>query len=212
VQLDATDAPMMFAYCDVLGFRQRMSAEADLAKLSAICLEVLEPPERDVDRQSIKYRMFGDSLFLIVQNRALEQQLVELIKFLRSMLARSIRVGLPIRGAVSYGPVRWEKTLILGSALVESVETAERQEWIGVVAAPSVSAMVHDLPVAVRQHLVRYQVPVKPKDLWLGWAVKPSGDWERELMPALEKMLLASSSVEVQRKYENTMKFLDAVR
>jgi hypothetical protein len=189
-----------------------MSAEADLAKLSATCLEVLEPPERDIDQRSIKYRMFGDSLFLVVENRALQQQLVELIKFFRSMLARSIRVGLPIRGAISYGPVRWEKTLILGSALVEAVETAERQEWIGVVAAPSVSALVPDLPTAVRGHLARYEVPVKPKDLWLGWAVKPSGDWALELLPALDRMLLASSSVDVQRKYENTMKFLHTVR
>jgi len=69
------------------------------------------------------------------------RQLSAMLRISRTVLEKLLEYQLPARGAISYGEFYADSAngIYVGRALVEAYETAESQEWIGAVAAESLS-------------------------------------------------------------------------
>lgn len=212
------DDRRVVAYFDILGFSDRVERETNLSELSRLCNLVLLPSDGEVDRRAIRFRIFSDSLFVVVDNRRLGQQLVEVILFCHTLLARSIRLGLPVRGAVGVGRLLWNNDVTVGPAIVEVAKCADGHDWIGIALAPSAARLLQDDERLCRiltqdgPYLVRYPVPVKPAPgESVAWVLAPPRQECAVLIQTLERMLPTHGRVDVQRKILHTLSFFQMV-
>jgi hypothetical protein len=124
------------------------------------------------------------------------------------MIERSIHLGLPIRGATSYGEfVASAGRTLIGQAVDDAAEWFEALDWIGIVLTPAASFQhAPDSPWC------RYeQVPVKgigPKSLYCcNWTTDVAS--ETDLTRAFRTA--GSVSPSVAGKYLNTLQFFRAM-
>ena len=148
-------------YClvaDVLGFSSlvRNLDEGNRAERVGSWLTLVASSLRDhgLTRSSI----ISDTIF--VGSDFSEEGLEQLVSFSRAILEAGMNSSLPVRGAISFGPVAWEETLTYGPPIVTAYEFANQQNWSGI--SGTAERLPHaDRLLDVGGGLVTYATPLK---------------------------------------------------
>lgn len=127
------------AYFDLLGFSQQISREEDFTKefdkYNDIIATACKP--RDID-----YLAFSDSVILSAETSD-KPTLLKLSQVVASIQYRlMVDLNSPICGSISYGRfnrvVKEGNGMITGRPLLDAIDYEKKQNWIGVMIAPSV--------------------------------------------------------------------------
>jgi hypothetical protein len=137
-------------------------------------------------------------------------------------VAFGLEKGLPIRGAVGYGPYLLEGTILVGQAVDEVAAWYESTEWIGVHLTPSAALRKGTEPLTKLQKTIyhSYPIPVKVgkpiRSLAVAWPRAWRFDLEKE--PTQRKQALIDQFLslgpllpEVTYKIINAIEFYDEV-
>ena len=205
-------------FLDILGFSQMVRDTENLLEFSKKYQEIFENSEVQSFRKDlrIELRVFSDSLVFGVckEKMPTDLELLNIVNFSSQLLTISILKRFPIRGAIAYGEMVWADEVVVGRPIVEAAETEKVQEWIGIALCPSVTQELFFNPKLnkkITKLVVDYEVPVKEGKFVKGRAVLPrlGGYSTDQLQQALMEQCIASFSPDVQRKYSNTLKFLE---
>ena len=109
--------------------------------------------------------------------------LEKLVKFSKILLEEGLALKLPLRGAISFGEVRWTDHIIFGKAVIDAYQLASNQNWLGV-------SFQIGFTVPLQLHrsdsVVIYPTPLKKG--WIG--LMPAVTWEIPPVESLMKMTL----------------------
>ena len=75
-------------------------------------------------------QLASDTLF--AQEEDSQDGVMRLFRFSKILLERGIEEYFPIRGAITYGDVSWEKEMIYGKAVVKAHRLERSLDWIGI--------------------------------------------------------------------------------
>ena len=221
---DQPDECRFVAFIDILGFRNLLLRSPNLVEFWQKYTSVFKPLENEIQTLGIKHTLFSDSLFLSVENRSPDEQLKSLLRFSRRLLGRSIASKLPIRGAISYGRVLWRGDVVVGIPIIEAVDYEKMQDWIGIMLAPSSISYLFDNEELIDDLLAdglitKYEdVPVvRSSECISGYVVdllsrnkEEADDEAKDIVSSLEAIGLYACSVEAERKYRETKKYIEA--
>ena len=156
------------AVLDILGFKYRM-AEMDIETLrdevvgnmiisSSIAKEIIEHDLSNFERYSkavirhipINYLYFADSVIFYLPRvkKSLfdtPQDILESMIYLCCLIvARSIWLSIPLRGAIAYGEclISHDPLYFIGKPFIEANELEKKQQWAGVVLCESAESMI----------------------------------------------------------------------
>ena len=185
-------------------------------------------------RRDVRTRWFSDT-FLFYMLDDSKEPFIEIDKACRSFFHRMILKRIPLRGSLTVDRLYIESDdVLIGPALVEAYDYAERQDWLGFVLTPNVrerlkgdaadGESLYDL--LCRHYYREYDVPVKSRR-----GSESSGrenlpactmnfirfdhgnqdlDEAKEILSALDDMehMAIDESQSVRAKYERTKRFL----
>jgi hypothetical protein len=197
---------------DILGFRSRIrSAEPSQFVQLLNCLSTM-PNESLVGEEYVGSMQYSDSIVLYGRSGDIDLDIAMVVISASNLLGRASRMGFPIRGALSLGPmyIDQENRQILGVPLVDAYDIEQQQDWMGAVVdlrheERFSSAFVRS---PIPECLVRYPAPLKEgtrRDLLcIGWTFRT----DRHTVE--DSFSNAEESHEVYRKLKNTLDFFDA--
>ena len=170
---------MMYCYVgDLLGFKNIILNldPDDQAKRVDEWIEFVLDGVREFDLP--RYQLVSDTIFAGANHN--KQGLEKLIDFARYMLEKGIIKSFPIRGAISFGEITWNKYVTFGRAIVDSYNHANSQNWIG-------TSCENDIPFLDDlwsfDRIFVYPTPLKEGNLMMmrpvvAWDVPPIEDLE----------------------------------
>lgn len=141
---------------DLLGFRQLVYRTEDAYQAEKVdrWINIVDVAARRVDID--RYQLISDSLFAVApQDR---DGVGQLIAFSRDLLTQGLEVGLPVRGALARGLIRWGERIVHGPAVVAAYELESGTNWIGIAcnySFPEIDELYE------YRSLVQYPAPVK---------------------------------------------------
>jgi hypothetical protein len=136
------------AYFDLLGFRKKVERD-QLGFVLQDYHEVLAAIKKET-RRDVRTRGFSDT-FLFYMLDDSKESFLEINNACRSFFHRMILKEIPLRGSLTVGELYVESDdVLIGPALVEAYDYAERQDWLGFVLIPN-----------AREQLKRYDVDGK---------------------------------------------------
>ena len=164
------------AYFDILGFKSKIDnmqleeLSDTYEKLIKHTVGLLNNKDGQFFWEQVCYRyIFSDSIFLISRDDS-DDAFVEMISYAWRMMQVAIAMGLPLRGAITYGDIyaNLESNVFLGKAIVDAAVLEGQQNWIGAVVDNSAiqrfgtvfegKTIIADV---VRHLLPEYDVPFK---------------------------------------------------
>ena len=123
-----------------------------------------------------------------------------------------------MRGSISYGNVLWDGDIVVGMPIIEAVEQESIQDWIGIILSPNCmdycvkqGEIISQL-VAERLIIKYDKIPIKnSNEVLMGYAINfiYKGDKKENILASLETMSLLSGSIEAQKKYTETEKYIN---
>lgn len=130
--------------------------------------------------------------------------------------------GLPLRGAISYGPYLKRQNAMVGKAVDEVASWYEQADWIGVFVTPSAMLRFPSSPEYLPVICPRYAVPLKSAQRrefycvdWTFWSIASPNTREKmeERRGKIVEALLELGPLipEVANKVLNTLDFFDAM-
>ncbi|MBI4480260.1 MAG: hypothetical protein HY651_09580 [Acidobacteria bacterium] len=132
------------ALLDVLGFTELVSGENHAEKM----LQYVDSLGQITTSDEVETILFSDTIIMTVPGENLDSLFPLLRACSRSfglLLSREIRV----RGAISHGSfVRYRNpkgTFLAGRAIIDSYRFQQKQDWVGVMLAPSVVSKIGEL-------------------------------------------------------------------
>ena len=228
--------PTAFAVLDILGYGELMRRDPD--EVLTIVQELLRASERnwivqrDLDQFAhfsgtahapvIKYLQFSDTLLIWLPSDPLvptlpqtPAQLVRSICYAASLtLASFIAAGLPLRGAIGFGPtfVSRDPLFFTGGELYESAKLERKQAWAGAALHDSAAKALTVLPD--EPFIVEYSVPMSeaasPKPTlavdWVSCCLSSSAT----IVPPWD-LMFSSKDAKVQKKREETRRFFETL-
>jgi len=180
-------------------------------------------------RRSFQYAWFSDTFLFYVPDDGSFDSYVTIDAVARHFLSSMLRQKTPFRGALAVGELYADKknSILVGDALIEAYTYAEKQDWIGLVMAPSVPKRLEGSPLDPRNRhsdYAAYDVPTKEKEL-VGGKEQVRRSTERLFAHKIHKYPGVETSIErmareAERryptdyrsecgvKYENTLRFI----
>lgn len=135
------------AFLDVLGFQDLLQRDERLKEVG----DYIEAVQRAVSGGdgALQFTLFSDSVIINTrdnQDRSAERLFEACARIFGFLLLRH----LPLRGAISHGSfIRSDETgagtIVAGRPIVEAIRTEQRQDWAGVILAPSAVRRFPDL-------------------------------------------------------------------
>jgi hypothetical protein len=236
INLELRSTPAAFAVLDILGYGTLMSREP--GEVVVLVEELLRSSTRnwliqhDIDQSAhffgggpapkIEYLQFSDTLLIWFHaNPAAPKllqtpgQLVRTISYAVSLtLASFIATGMPLRGAVGYGPVfvSSHPLFFTGKELYGTMKLEQQQAWAG--------AALHDSAVSAldfeqdEPFFLDYSIPMSDDaapapNFAIDWVTPLSGS--PGLTPPWDRMFCASADAKVRRKGNETRKFFETI-
>lgn len=208
------------AYLDVLGFKYLVSREKHLADLSLAILDCFKSDfVAELSKQhGVEFAIFSDSI--LVRSKEAEpryRELTNTVKFCSQLLSLSIYRRLPLRGAIAWGEIYWnrESDIRIGTPINEAVGWEGRQDWAGIMLAGSAMYYMHQHEACNKElgnllfPLTKRLLPLngEPRRKIKAGIVRPWVDAPQEylrLAEILREIGLVSCNSEVQRKLEQT--------
>ena len=120
-------------------------------------------------------------------------------------LVYGLNIGLPLRGAISYGNYSYAENIMMGYAVDEAANWHESTDWIGVVITPYAKMLLRNNK---QDSIYCYpNIPFKGKVNALDWCV----DWSFNDENALDELIKTKGpyTSDVAAKYLNTLAFFD---
>lgn len=133
------------AFLDVLGFTALVSRDETGEKLKefSTCLK------KATDELEIDFVVFSDSIVLTAKSDT-EDAFFSILQACSKLFASLLEQHIAIRGAIAFGAYQrqsmGESVFVAGTALIEAYRYETRQDWVGVMIAPSVRERIADLP------------------------------------------------------------------
>ncbi len=227
---------------DVLGFRRQVvefvrgcpGGNLDVF-VDNYYVPIIRSIEHEIKTQ-LKYRgcsfehaWFSDTFLFYVPNDGSPDSYITIDAVARHFLSSMLRQKTPFRGALAVGELYADKrnSIFVGDALIEAYTYAEKQDWIGLVMAPSVPKRLRGSPLDPterRSDYVVYDVPTKGKGL-VGGEERVRRSTERLFAHRIHKYPGVETSIERMAKeaesrcptdycgeygskYENTLRFI----
>ena len=222
------------AYFDVLGFRRQVlefvrgapGGNLDVF-VKTYYVPIIECIERELKSQrryrrcSFEHAWFSDTFLFYVPDDGSPDSYMTIDAVARHFLSSMLREKTPFRGALAVGELYADKrnSIFVGDALIEAYTYAEKQDWIGLVMAPSVPKRLKGSPLdPTERHsdYVVYDVPTKGKELERLFAHKihkyPGVETSIERMAKeAETRCPTEYRSAYAVKYENTLRFIETL-
>ncbi len=223
------------AYLDVLGFSALVASDRTGKQIERYRKSVSDATEN----LAVKSVVFSDSIVLTVDDPARDSLLV-LARATSRLICNLLHADIPIRGAIAHGQfsrsILGEGVFVAGPALIEAYQWEQKQNWIGVMVAPSALRTVPNLKrlcprpdscnlssvnpwMEVIQHhaTIPFHSSVPSFD---GFALvptkgeSPSHFWYnlKISIERLESLRMTAPSPESQQKYQRTQEWLNVLR
>lgn len=130
------------------------------------------------------------------------------------LVSKSIDLGIPIRGATSYGSFTISDNIMAGPAVDEVAAWYELANWIGVLFTPSAKLKVtQDYFTLENGRLVEYSVPIKSYGYYNTYCPNWVMSWKannRKREELIDRFLESTPILpDTYIKYDNTIKFFD---
>ena len=208
---------------DIMGVKKLIKEEYWL-RVFEVYAQAINNFQRDAfDGHLIRRITFSDSFILYTTDgSALSYKAID--SFVRRFIVSLIGKKIPIRGAMSFGELYADDAngLYFGRALIEAYKTSECQDWIGYVLCETASVQLKKVGLPANECLnyAEYPVPfkscenekvVRHKRLLPSFIIgeSPSAQGRKRCRTALLAMAKQHKDTEIEKKYENTLKFLD---
>lgn len=172
-----------------------------------------EPKEREDRGKGIEVKTLSISDTIVILTPGLAIDVISLHCELCSWaLNKALNMGLPLRGAISYGIYDNKDNIMIGPAVDEAASWHESTDWIGVVLTPSVYfELKGEIPDKVEQYArIPYKKGIKGSDWCVDWNYKSEDGRNNEIHSVFSKR--APLMQDVAPKYLNTMEFLNRER
>ena len=133
------------AFLDVRGFTALVNRDETGEKLKEFsrCLK------EATDQLEIDFVVFSDSIVLTAKSDT-EEAFFSILQACSKLFASLLEQHIAIRGAIAFGTYQrqlmGESVFVAGSALIEAYHYETKQDWVGVMIAPSVRERLPDLP------------------------------------------------------------------
>lgn len=209
------------AMFDVLGFR-RLVEENSLPSLAQIAKQFLYTSKgvtkgwpRALKRHIAEVRVFQDTVIAYSKGTQVAD-FAAILMYSKNLMRNSLVFrGLCMRGAITYGDIFSDRSLIVGRAISRVYEMETRQEWVGCwVDRCCLSRIRHrdDLMTVAWHYLAEYPIPLKTgpsqPEIVVNWAERSV---VREWRKHMKRTLGSECSEDVKRKLQNTDVFLTAM-
>jgi hypothetical protein len=192
-----------------------------------------------IDFDNIKYNKIqsltiSDSIILWSEDDSLGSFL-EMVRFVRLLLFLGIEIGIPFRGAISFGPISVlsEGTkrnasnfniTIVGKGLVDAYIFEMNQNWSGCIVDKRCIDYLNKQGARIKQkiddfvancNLIKYKVPLKVGQVKLEYAVnwipdKYNSNYEKKIIASFSKKKKRVTDWQIEQKIKNTIDFYRA--
>lgn len=205
------------AVFDILGFKELVGqADNDLTRavLTSRLDELIEVLKSNLSISSqLQYHIFSDT-FIVMAPDLDVRRYPGFLNICKQFINKSIYIELPVRGAISVGPVFISKDplVVIGSSFLEAYEYCEDQDWIGLLLAPSAIQLLrkHNLE-PLRHDFVRDELPLrkKPIDNVLAYRFQNGrASFRSPLIVHLNQMQKGAPEL-AKSKYSRTVAFIE---
>lgn len=127
----------------------------------------------------------------------------------KKAIPESISLGIPVRGATSYGDViiSSENSIYAGVAIDEAAAWHEQGDWIGVLMAPT-ACFIFD--ISNKSSWETYKPPMKHGKQFSTYVVNWRNTEDSSFLKVIKQSfcVMAPITPEVEQKFSNTLKFL----
>jgi len=208
------------AHFDILGYKNMLEnagASVPILVLQSQIDDLIDSIKDSVNTftESIGYFVFSDT-FILYSKSNLVNDYPALMTASKALIQKSISMGLPIRGAISFGDCVFghNNKIIMGQAFLESHDYGEDQNWLGLILTPSASKVLlsHNLH-PTRHGFVNEDIPLRKLSSALEFVyayifINGSTNFKCPLLPKLEEMKHCAPEA-TKEKYSNTIDFIE---
>ncbi len=169
-----------------------------------------------------EYRRFGDTVLLLWHVGQEHKYLPFLGYALSNIFVDALNQGIPLRGALGYGDVAYDKEVAVGPAISDVAEWYEEADALGVLVTPRTGLLLDAYrkqnPEFIAKAFTKHNIPLtheeKKRELWaISWPVvlqekHPEDPILRETLLSLlhDKFTMPKKAV---AKYYNMLEFYD---
>jgi hypothetical protein len=214
---------------DILGYRGMLEEANDLKEIGARLAKfhrIITECGEEKTRFSYEGRVscgnpdaiLASDTYIIYQLLRKPENVAQFLWNAHRMLFYAFHYEMPIRGAVSTGPllVSKEERIYIGTSILEAFQWEKRQEWAGASLCPSLAEYIkaEKLEELLFPLVVPYAIPVKEGVPGLEYAINWVADIANWINPEFLHWMFRFNdenkqpSPDVARKIENTRNFL----
>lgn len=148
------------AFLDIMGFSTIVSGERHLERIDSYLKILKDSLGSKDDRSQINYVVFSDSIVVTTADDD-DASLQALLERCSSLFGGLLANEIPVRGAIGHGTYVRETmhsgTFVAGRAIIEAYQFEGRQDWVGIMLAPSVIQKISNLA-----DRCRFRLPTSP--------------------------------------------------
>ncbi len=208
------------AHFDILGFKDLLvngSRSIPIAILQSQIDDLIDHLDSSTNlfKQTVGYYVFSDT-FVLYGKTGLAGDYQGLVSASKRLIEKAIQMGLPIRGAISYGDCvfGYENKILMGKAFLECHEFGEDQDWLGLILTPSAVNELKNLKVNPEGHgfINSSDIPLRKRrvdseHVYAYKFISGSTSFECPLLIKLDEMRRSAPDL-VKRKYDNSIAFI----
>jgi len=198
---------------------ERLGYDEVTSKWDKIIKFFVSMEEEGINNFSLKvnHRALSDSIIITIpntNNSSREDMLNNTFYLLLKPFMNSIRIGLLLRGIISYGEFHWSEKLIIGRAVDDAVSLHEKVDWIGISLSPmlekDLNLNLKDITNSIIYNKIPYKYGYYP-GLVLNWPIYDDGS-NLSILEKEENKVDNSNENEdtkkyIKQKYKNTYEF-----
>lgn len=133
------------AYLDVLGFRKKVMSDKCEEFLNGYNsqLQINISSKQACYSERLQFVIMSDAIVIISKQNDPES-FAPIVMACSNLQYSLLRNNIPIRGAISYGPIMSNQLynsnniFVAGKALIEAYDLEKKQNWLGIILCPSV--------------------------------------------------------------------------
>jgi hypothetical protein len=233
------------AFLDIMGFSSIVLSERHREGIDNYLRCLRSSLDANTGVQQIEYVVFSDSIVITTADDC-DVSLQALLQGCSTLFGALLANEIPVRGAIAHGSYVREKTpsgsFVAGRAIIEAYQFEGKQDWVGIMLAPSVIRKVPNLADRCRvedPHVARLmaelierlpwaafvqpcnEIPFHGSGNYHGFAVVPTNgaldlaalrDSIYQSVKSLERLEALAPSPETQSKHHRSICWLSDIR
>lgn len=188
-------------------------------------LGMITPPE-ELESLKIEIYVISDSI-IFIQDTLTQRGLLYILSYCRMLIGSCLADGIPIRGALSFGPVSVENkrgTTVVGLGLTKAYNLEAKQQWAGGIVDKECFEIIPKENQDLVNHLInnkknpiitKYNVPQKDgsikEELAMDWTIYQLIKSPEDIRAAFSKHNKEIND-DVEVKIKNTIKFFNHIK